>query len=521
MKIGDWELHPACVNMPPLEPAEFAKLRDSIRELGQLEPIVRWGSDGSVLDGRHRLAACVELGVEPRFEERDILDPWAWVWAVNVDRRHLEPGRRVALRLLYDEAMQRMLAAAEAAAAERKRATQFKAKVALSSPYGALPEATLEALARHIDRANGDRHVLPLHGAVAEAGADVPGLEVERKGTGWDIIAVVDEHGYGFAGPGLSQATLRRIAKRVAARPEIPPAAAAEPPPAAPEWQAPDIEVPFPRDAAEEETVRATLPAPEPVRPRVLLARATAVGERTAEKALRVREKSRELLEQVAKGQVSLHQAERQARRASNSEWAEYEAYCTPLWPVELLASSGYLGQPVLAVEPCVGSGAIVRGLGDLVKLWITGDIREVEPVPHALFHFHHSWLDGEPREKLARAELRRLAKAELVITNPPFSRAQEVVEAAWTLCPWADIWVLQRRSWHDQARDAWFARHQPDELNLSPRVRFEWPDGSLVGDGTDNTIYTWYGFSAAKKQPCRGPHGGISRTLLRADRAA
>jgi hypothetical protein len=438
MKIGDWELHPACVNMPPLDPVELTTLRESIREIGQLQPIVRWKADGSILDGRHRLAVCVELGIEPRFEVLDVSDPWAWCWSINVERRHLEPGRRVALRLLYDQALQDMLAAAAAAAGERQRATQFKAS----------------------------RSVL-----------DSSALE-----------------------------------------------------PA--EYRAPDVEVPFPRDADEQQhettdgdrdTVRATLPAPEPVRPRVLLARTTAVAERTAEKALRVKARSPELLEQVATGKVSLHRAERQARRASNSEWAEFEAYCTPLWPVELLASSGYLGQPGsigLAVEPCVGSGAIVRGLAGLVKLWITGDIREVEPVPEAWFHFHHSWLDGEPRAKLSRAELRRLAKAKLVITNPPFSRAQEVVEAAWELCPWADVWVLQRRSWHDQARDAWFARHQPDELNLSPRIRFEWPDGTPVAEGTDNTIYTWFGFSAAKKQPCLGPLGGISRTLLRADRA-
>lgn len=63
------DLHPACEALPELTPERFAELVDSIREHGLEDPIVL--HEGKVLDGRHRLRACAEAGVEPRFEEWD------------------------------------------------------------------------------------------------------------------------------------------------------------------------------------------------------------------------------------------------------------------------------------------------------------------------------------------------------------------------------------------------------------------------------------------------------------------
>jgi hypothetical protein len=181
---------------------------------------------------------------------------------------------------------------------------------------------------------------------------------------------------------------------------------------------------------------------------------------------------------------------------------------------VELLIGSGYVARPrfPLAVEPCVGDGSIVRTLRGFWRDWITMDVRDVTPA-HEGMHLMGSWLEAP--QKLSQKERRHLAKADLVITNPAFSITQQVVEVAWELCPNAVIWILQRRTWHDQSRADWLADHQPDELNVSPRIRFLWPNGKLVGSGTDNTIHTWYGFSPGSRQPCTGPHGGISRTLV------
>jgi hypothetical protein len=275
------------------------------------------------------------------------------------------------------------------------------------------------------------------------------------------------------------------------------------------------------------------VPEASPLKTREILAAVADCSPRTAQKALSVKRDAPELLRQVCAGELSLERAARMARTAANPEWKTHEVYYTPAWPIELLAASGFLEDAGLVVEPCVGDGAIVRAFeqartapprpagyfgGDpyfhaeppVAVRWITCDIREV-PAAHPGLHLYASWTDASFDRK-TRAALR---KAELVITNPPFSLAQLVLERAWELCPDARVCILQRRTWHDQARAAWFARHQPDELNLSPRIRFVRPDGSLVGDGTDNTIHTWFLFAPGRAQPSDGPHGGISRTLV------
>lgn len=244
-----------------------------------------------------------------------------------------------------------------------------------------------------------------------------------------------------------------------------------------------------------------------------LLADKAGVGKRTAEKALVVAQRAPEQFEAVVRGELSLNKAYQQASVADHPEWKEHEAYYTPDWVVQLLAKGLNFKQVALAVEPCVGGGAIVRNFGPVLE-WITCDVRaDVEPA-HQGVHLSHSWLD----EVTDHGLMRKLAKAGLVITNPPFSLAQSIVEHSWAKCPEAIVVILQRRTWHDQARAEWFARHQPDEYNVSHRIRFLRPDGALVADsgGTDNTIHTWYAFSPGRRQPCPGPQGGISRTLVR-----
>lgn len=87
--------------MPDLTPAEFERLVADIEAVGQIEPI--WlGPDGEIVDGWHRLRACLELGREPRFERmpRDI-DSISYVVSLGIRRRHLRPGalREVEARL--------------------------------------------------------------------------------------------------------------------------------------------------------------------------------------------------------------------------------------------------------------------------------------------------------------------------------------------------------------------------------------------------------------------------------------
>ena len=70
----------------------------SISKNGLREPIIV-GPDGRVIDGRHRLRACQEAGVEPQFEvfggnDDDILK---LVIDLNVNRRHLDTSQRAMI----------------------------------------------------------------------------------------------------------------------------------------------------------------------------------------------------------------------------------------------------------------------------------------------------------------------------------------------------------------------------------------------------------------------------------------
>ncbi len=98
------DYRPECLLMPELDPEVYQALLEDIRVNGQHADIVLH-PDGMVLDGRHRLRACLELGIEPRFttwkgEPGTELD---WVLGENLYRRHLTQGQRAMLTLAVRE----------------------------------------------------------------------------------------------------------------------------------------------------------------------------------------------------------------------------------------------------------------------------------------------------------------------------------------------------------------------------------------------------------------------------------
>ncbi|MCG8422822.1 MAG: ParB N-terminal domain-containing protein, partial [Proteobacteria bacterium] len=109
MTVRKRPAHPAAELMPAMTNEEYEELADSIEAEGLKLPIVL-DREGRVLDGLHRQRACIDRGVTPRYETRDLegQDALEFVWACNAARRHLEPGQRAALRLRFDGELERL-----------------------------------------------------------------------------------------------------------------------------------------------------------------------------------------------------------------------------------------------------------------------------------------------------------------------------------------------------------------------------------------------------------------------------
>jgi hypothetical protein len=94
--VTDIEVHPVADLFPMLAADELAELAADIKARGLRHPIVL-DSEGRVLDGRNRLAACELARVKPTFETYDGEDPEELAWGDNVRRRNLTKAQMAVL----------------------------------------------------------------------------------------------------------------------------------------------------------------------------------------------------------------------------------------------------------------------------------------------------------------------------------------------------------------------------------------------------------------------------------------
>lgn len=92
-RVVDLVVHPAADAFPMLKGVEFEALRDDIARNGQREKIVLAGR--ALIDGRNRLMACLEAGVEPTFVQiADGVDEIDYIVSANLHRRHMNETQR-------------------------------------------------------------------------------------------------------------------------------------------------------------------------------------------------------------------------------------------------------------------------------------------------------------------------------------------------------------------------------------------------------------------------------------------
>ena len=94
--IGGRRIHPVTMALPEMEPDQYEGLKADLEERGQMLPILEDGEQ-RIVDGRHRLRAMEELGLDPWIEKIDealgvdVTSPALIAMSLNKHRRHLTP----------------------------------------------------------------------------------------------------------------------------------------------------------------------------------------------------------------------------------------------------------------------------------------------------------------------------------------------------------------------------------------------------------------------------------------------
>jgi ParB-like chromosome segregation protein Spo0J len=133
-------VNPAAEKFPKLSRADYEALKESIRVYGQFEPVVV-DLTGKVLDGRHRVQACRELGITPRtvcIEELKAQSPHPlsevqFIRDSNIERRHLTQSQKAAMVLEFLPLVRQEAAARRRSAQDKGRETKANGSAKLST----------------------------------------------------------------------------------------------------------------------------------------------------------------------------------------------------------------------------------------------------------------------------------------------------------------------------------------------------------------------------------------------------
>jgi hypothetical protein len=147
------------------------------------------------------------------------------------------------------------------------------------------------------------------------------------------------------------------------------------------------------------------------------------------------------------------------------------EFFETPIGLTRALVQRLHLYGTIL--EPCVGDGAIARELQKLDLHVVTNDIDPERPADFTLDATQLSNWDMFPR-------------CDFVVTNPPFSKALEILQCAFAHAE-VGVAMMLRLSFLEpcEPRARWLHKHPPNRVIVLPRVSFD-------GKGNDQVTCCW-----------------------------
>jgi len=164
--------------------------------------------------------------------------------------------------------------------------------------------------------------------------------------------------------------------------------------------------------------------------------------------------------------------------------------YPTPAWLTRAIVpvlKQHFFEQKLRILEPCAGNGAMVKVLR--------------EEFPHSkITHWDLK------RDKIDFLKQRPRAGFNLIITNPPYSIAQEIVEHALKFrridLPHMPIvgMLLRINFLGAQKRAKWWREHMITSLHVTPK-RPPFRKNKLGKWGTDATEYAWFIWAPQREQ--------------------
>ena len=165
----------------------------------------------------------------------------------------------------------------------------------------------------------------------------------------------------------------------------------------------------------------------------------------------------------------------------------ESDFYSTPEWCIDSFLKE--FGEPIgsLVYEPCAGNGVIIKSLHKNFKsLSIkANEIRQEETQ-----NLYQAGADGVLSMDFLDFKGSN-PFIDLVISNPPYSIAKEIIEKCFEYSPKAEIVMLLRLGFlESQKRKQFWDKHPLTQLY--PLLKRP----SFTGKGTDATAYGWFVWS-------------------------